>query len=974
MTARPRRGPLPRVAALVAALALTATVLSVVPAAAAPEPLDPAAAALLALQADAEGELALDRTPDGTLEAVTSRDGTAILETDADSPADAARESLEDYGAAFGLDGETSRAVLGRSLSSATGGTVVRAEQRVDGVPVFGAQVVLTLDRSDDVVSLDADTLRAGPEVEVPAARVDRGEAVRLAVQGARAGDDIDDSDEAEVTGSVVRRWLYDPELVGVDDPVGVRPVWEVALRGPGVRQTVLVETADGDVALRFDSAPHALRRYVCDNDSVLRTTPTVCQTPARDDTSGASADGEVEAAYTHLGRTAAAYDQLAGIDLTETIGSTARGTGTTSQRRLVATVDWCEFGSCRFQNAFWDPGTRQAVFGRGFARADDVVAHELTHGYVRATAGLLYLHQSGAIDESLADTLGEIVDHRNGSDDDSAWTVGEDLGAFPDPPVSIVRSMADPTADDMPDRMTSPHWYDEAVQPGDVNDNGGVHTNNGVGNKTAYLVSQGGSFNGRTIAGLDAGDPGLAKTGLLYLEAIPQLTPGADYADLGRVLEATCARLAAVGTGGFAAADCLSVRQAVAATELSQQPTAGPQPEQVARSCPSGTSEVTTARDDDAAQRATTPGATGLGLGYAPAALAGTVTGEYAVSGRGSVALRDPSFSADGGTTLVTATTAALRVPSGSGGSYLHFQHAYNFGTDYSQSQPSYFHGGRVEVERQVGSAWQPVDPLVWDNGPRQQVAGADSTPFTGFGGDSRGWGASQVDLTLLAGQTVRFRWVVEGGEGAAVGLGWWLDDIRLYTCASALADAPASVTTAVSGTAVRVDWTPPARRADEVTGYRVTRSDTGASATVSAAARSHTLTGFGAAADVDLSVRALGLDTVAGPPRTARVESTLATTTTSLAAARARQVFTVTGKLVERGTTRAVPGVRLTLQRRLAGSSAWTTVSSGDTSAAGTRSWQVQLAKTTSYRVVATGETRFFGTTSTLRTVRKR
>ena len=80
-------------------------------------------------------------------------------------------------------------------------------------------------------------------------------------------------------------------------------------------------------------------------------------------------------------------------------------------------------------------------VFGAGYAGADDVVGHELTHGYVERTSGLFYLHQSGAINESVADTIGEIVDHRNGADDDSGWTLGEQA------PSVRCRSMKDPTA-----------------------------------------------------------------------------------------------------------------------------------------------------------------------------------------------------------------------------------------------------------------------------------------------------------------------------------------------------------------------------------------------------------------------------------------------------------------------------------------------------------------------------------------------
>ena len=127
----------------------------------------------------------------------------------------------------------------------------------------------------------------------------------------------------------------------------------------------------------------------------------------------------DVNDAYANLGAASDTYDELAGIDLTDLIG--VDRLGTTS---LDATVRWCyrartwtttarmTSAAARYPNAFWD-GT-QMVFGAGYAGADDVVGHELTHGFVQHTSGLFSLHQSGAINESVADTMGEIVDHRN--------------------------------------------------------------------------------------------------------------------------------------------------------------------------------------------------------------------------------------------------------------------------------------------------------------------------------------------------------------------------------------------------------------------------------------------------------------------------------------------------------------------------------------------------------------------------------
>ena len=82
------------------------------------------------------------------------------------------------------------------------------------------------------------------------------------------------------------------------------------------------------------------------------------------------------------------------------------------------------------------------------------------------------------------------------------------------------------------------------------------MHQNDGVGNKTAYLISQGRlpvRFNGHTVDGIDAGDPGLAKTGRLYLETIPRADLRLAVRRPGHARSsATCERLAATGTGGF--------------------------------------------------------------------------------------------------------------------------------------------------------------------------------------------------------------------------------------------------------------------------------------------------------------------------------------------------------------------------------------------------------------------------------------
>ncbi len=55
-----------------------------------------------------------------------------------------------------------------QTLDSATGGSVVRADQVVDGVTVFGGQVVMSLDDDQGVVSVSSATTDA---TQVPGRR-----------------------------------------------------------------------------------------------------------------------------------------------------------------------------------------------------------------------------------------------------------------------------------------------------------------------------------------------------------------------------------------------------------------------------------------------------------------------------------------------------------------------------------------------------------------------------------------------------------------------------------------------------------------------------------------------------------------------------------------------------------------------------------------------------------------------------------
>lgn len=223
-----------------------------------------------------------------------------------------------------------------------------------------------------------------------------------------------------------------------------------------------------------------------------------------------ASAIAEVNTAYTNIGVTASYYQTTLGVDLTAMIGSVPAGG---AAKALLASVRVCYTGEqCPWDNAFWDG--LQTTFGQGYV-ALDVVAHELTHGVTEKTSNLAYLYQSGAINESMSDVFGELVDLSDGAslpDTTDAWLLGE---AAPGGPI---RSMSNPGTYGQPDKMTSSDYY---AYDGD---SGGVHTNSGVGNKAAYLIGHGGTFNGQTVTAL-----GVAKTAAVYYRTLNTLATGAD-------------------------------------------------------------------------------------------------------------------------------------------------------------------------------------------------------------------------------------------------------------------------------------------------------------------------------------------------------------------------------------------------------------------------------------------------------------
>jgi len=452
------------------------------------------------------------------------------------SPELAARGYLSMCGSYFGLVNQADELTIQKQYRTDDGRSVVRFQQAYRGVPVFTGELLIQLDANNNILLVNGKittSLNVDTRPRVTAAAAQR-EARRVVAENHQVK-------EGALTVSQAKLWVYDPALIGEDGAAAL--VWrvEVAARdGSPIRELVLVEAARGAVVLHFNQVDEALLRYTfTSNNTSVQQLSLVC-----DETDPTCVGGDLDAvnAHTYAGDTYNFY-----------LANHNRDSIDNASMPLISTVHY----GVNYCNAFWDGF--QMTYGDGcFIVTDDVVAHELTHGVTQYESNLLYYVQSGAINESFSDIWGEFVDLGNGSGTDTPavrWLIGEDVstGAF--------RDMKNPPAYHQPDRMGHPYYYRGGL------DRGGVHTNSGVGNKAAYLIVDGDTFNGYTVNGI-----GVTKAAKIYYEVQANiLVSNSTYADLYNALYAACINL--TGKHGITLADCGEVRKASQATEMNPTP-----------------------------------------------------------------------------------------------------------------------------------------------------------------------------------------------------------------------------------------------------------------------------------------------------------------------------------------------------------------------------------------------------------------
>jgi Zn-dependent metalloprotease len=232
--------------------------------------------------------------------------------------------------------------------------------------------------------------------------------------------------------------------------------------------------------------------------------------------------DRAVNEAYNHSGHTHDFYRRVFDRDSLDDRG--------------MALVSSVHLGR-RLNNAFWTGdqmayGDGDGLLFRGFTRALDVVAHELTHGVVTHTANLEYRHEPGALNEHFADVMGILVRQwrRRQPARQADWRIGV---AIMGPGVSArcLRTFtADKAYENDPVLGTDPqpkHLRDKYTGSAD---SGGVHINSGIPNHAFYL------------AAVTIGGRAWERAGRIWYRTLLALTPRSGFADAA----ATSIRIAA--------------------------------------------------------------------------------------------------------------------------------------------------------------------------------------------------------------------------------------------------------------------------------------------------------------------------------------------------------------------------------------------------------------------------------------------
>jgi vibriolysin len=346
------------------------------------------------------------------------------------------------------------------TLRDGLGQTHIRLQQRLNGLPVVGAEYIVHADADGSVFAMNG---RFVPGRDLPRhAELNGWSAIERSIEQAGI---------ANATYGAMPRLTYVVNERGNAFLAYVVEASYVNEEGEQ-RDFIYADARTGDLVLRAPQIHRARNRATYNGN---RTT-TLPGTLVLSETGGSTTDSAISTAHANA---ATSYDYYMNVH------------GRDSFNNAGAQIKTTVHHDVNYNNAFWN-GT-QLVYGDGdgtqfymLGNALDVGAHELSHAVTTYSANLTYSNESGALNEGTSDIMAAAVEGwKDGAVSADTWKVGEDI-TTPATAGDALRSMADPALygdmDYYPTRYTG------------TGDSGGVHTNSGIANLAFKLMVTGGT------------------------------------------------------------------------------------------------------------------------------------------------------------------------------------------------------------------------------------------------------------------------------------------------------------------------------------------------------------------------------------------------------------------------------------------------------------------------------------------------
>ncbi|HVH41571.1 MAG TPA: M4 family metallopeptidase [Labilithrix sp.] len=423
------------------------------------------------------------------------------------------------FGDAFDIDEPAAHFVTEREERDELGMTHLRLRQVERGVPVLGAQMLAHFDREGSLRTLDSTSIPGLAEVDVSPTL---GAAEALAIAERHFAKSHDVTSKVDARPELV---IYVP-VTGAKNGVPAL-AYHLDLRSPDdVRVWVdyAIDAHSGEVVETFDKMQSLAgsgtgtqgdtKAIEISQEGSTYSLIDTSRTPKHISTYDAQHKGTK---VPGIGALMPGTGNLPGVMLTSSSATSGwDSAGVDAHFYAGITYDYYKSSFNRkgiddndseiiasvhvmkdWPNAQWDG--KQMLYGDGDGEriastsgSIDVVAHELTHGVTAATSKLRYIGQTGALNESLSDIFGALVEHAYRPDEKNNWLLAEDvlIGAEKGRPL---RNMIHPhdAMIDQPAHMSEYTNATDGAKP--ILDLGGVHINSGIPNNAFYLMTMGG-------------------------------------------------------------------------------------------------------------------------------------------------------------------------------------------------------------------------------------------------------------------------------------------------------------------------------------------------------------------------------------------------------------------------------------------------------------------------------------------------